>query len=619
MNPSNLNKSFSETKIEPSAATDLSNLLPRAVFRPNSFVLLDGEWRFSIDPEDNGLLDGWYLGHEYKDIAHWPGTVEDHMSEAKGQQAGAATLAGASTPDKVIAWYERDFPLPEPGPQTTHSMLQLTFGACGFETQVWLNGFPLRTIEGEDIHYGEYTSFSYELDKQILRPSNRVTVRIADTMDADIPRGKQESHVYKRGGIWYHAYSGPVRSIWLETVERNRLRSRVAVVSEVVDQLVRFNFTTLIHDPGIYKLQVNIFEKNAAGKDPIATSEFILPLQAGQKPQRVVVKLPSSELWSPESPHLYLLVAHLVDDGGYASEIQTYFGLRKVEARSCSVYLNEKNVYLDGILYQPGRATYEQTKLHMHAIKALGCNMVRIHIAGVDPRIYNLADEIGLLLWVEVPSPHSSNNKSRVNHRAELLRMLALIENHPSVIIWSLYNEDWGAQDIATSTETRQYIIDTYHYMHINHPQFLVVDNDGWHHVSLEGRMKTDLLTAHLYTPEIGRWRELLDRLINGDLEGVAAFPLVVGDPFFYRRQIPLLVSEWGGFGFVEYGGPEEAHQRADRIRQFKQELRKRPIAGDVYTQATNIEDERNGLIDPNTGELIVPEGLLASRDSIDN
>ncbi len=92
----------------------------------------------------------------------------------------------------------------------------------------------------------------------------------------------------------------------------------------------------------------------------------------------------------------------------------------------------------------------------MQAMKNLGCNLVRIHIAGVDPRIYNLADKMGMLLWVEVPSPHRSNKTSRANHFAELLRMLALIETHPSVIIWSLYNEDWGAQDIATNEETQQ-------------------------------------------------------------------------------------------------------------------------------------------------------------------
>ncbi|HYP53804.1 MAG TPA: hypothetical protein VEQ42_09715, partial [Pyrinomonadaceae bacterium] len=148
----------------------------------------------------------------------------------------------------------------------------------------------------------------------------------------------------------------------------------------------------------------------------------------------------------------------------------------------------------------------------------------------------------------------------------------------------------------------------------IEHPQFLVVDNDGWQHISSEGRLKSDLLTAHLYTPDLERWKELLDKMARGELDDVAVKPLVVGDPFFYRGQVPLVVSEWGGFGYAEYGGPEGAVERAERIRLFKRELRRRPFAGDVYTQATDIEEERNGLIDPQTGQLSVPDGLLASR-----
>ncbi|MDB5263353.1 MAG: glycoside hydrolase, partial [Adhaeribacter sp.] len=111
-----------------------------------------------------------------------------------------------------------------------------------------------------------------------------------------------------------------------------------------------------------------------------------------------------------------------------------------------------------------------------------------------------------------------------------------------------------------------------------------------------------------------GRWQELLDWLTSGRTEGVAAHPLVVGDPYFYRGQVPLVVSEWGGFGFPDYGGPQDAAARTERILQFKKELRLRSLAGDVYTQATNIEDERNGLIDLHTGELSVPAGILNSR-----
>ncbi|MGF7216875.1 beta-galactosidase/beta-glucuronidase [Spirosoma lacussanchae] len=612
MNATPFNYSLTESREETPSQTTVRpdpSVLPRAVQRSDAFLLLDGEWSFAHDLDDRGLTDNWYLGHTYERTANWPGSVESHLTEAK-------EMPSPGWQDTVVVWYEREFTLPElPDELADRSIYQLTFGACGYDTRVWLNGLPLRTIEDETIHYGEYTSFSYELSTEQLRPVNRLTVRVADSMDAEIPRGKQESHVYKRGGIWYQTYTGAVRSVWIETVGRNRLRSRVGVVSVIEDQLVRVNVTPRIHDPGDYIIRLQVFGPDAQSDEPpMASSDFPIRLEAGQKQQRLVIEVPGAELWSPGSPTLYRLVGQLIDSSGYVNQIETHFGLRKVEARGCCVYLNGKSTYLDGILYQPGTATFEEMQRHFAAMKELGCNLVRVHIAGIDPRLYTLADQMGLLLWVEVPSPHSSTARSRENHRAELLRMLALMETHPSIIIWSLYNEDWGAQDIATNIETRQYITDLYHYMLIHHPQFLVIDNDGWHHISCEGRLKSDLLTAHLYTPDINHWRDLLDRLTRGDTEGVAAFPLVVGDPFFYRTQVPLVVSEWGGFGFVNYGGPTDTDDRVERIQLFKEELRQRAIAGDVYTQATNIEEEQNGLIDFHTGELMVPAGLLRSH-----
>lgn len=605
MNSPNL--SATEIREEATVARKMAiNLLPRTVLRPNAHILLDGEWDFCPDPANEGLTKGWHLGHQYNYKANWPGSVEQHLAAAKGQSLGRAWE------DNVVAWYERTFPLPT-REDVQHQIIQLTFGACGYETRVWLNGFPLRTVEDGEVHYGEYSSFSYELNDEILLPVNRLTVRIADTMDAEIPRGKQESHVYKRGGIWYQTYTGPVRSVWLETVERNRLRSRVSVLSIVEDKLVRFNVTTRIHDAGSYVVRLKVFQLGNQEGQPLATSDYPLHLEPGQKNQRLVLEIPDAKLWSLEDPNLYMLVAQLISDDGYVAEIQTHFGLRKIEARGRYIYLNNKNLYLNGILYQPGTATYEQMKKHMAAIKRLGCNLVRVHIAGIDPRIYNLADEIGLLVWIEVPSPHSSTFLSRKNHFEELQRMLAMTETNPSVIIWSLYNEDWGIQDVAANAEVRKYLIDTYHYMRIYHPQYLVVDNDGWNHVSLEGKLKSDLLTAHIYTTEVDKWRNTLSRLAKGETQNIAVQPLVIGDPFFYRGQVPIVISEWGGFGFKDYGGPQRMNERAQRIVEFKRELRNFPIAGDVYTQATNIEDERNGLIDDVTGELLVPDGTLSS------
>jgi hypothetical protein len=589
------------------STAEIDNSLPRAVLRQGTHFLLDGTWKFAIDRDDSGLIEEWEQGYDYRHTAQWPGSIEEHM-------AAAHTGGSTAWQDKIVAWYEREFTLPEVSATQNRTLFQLTFGACGYETRVWLNGHLLTTIEGESVHFGEYTSFTYELPEDMLHLVNRLTVRIADTMDAETTRGKQESHVYKRGGIWYQTYTGAVRSVWLETVERNRLRSRVGVVSTIEDSLVRFNLTLRIHDAADYVVRLQVFEPDAQpGEVPLATSDFPMYLAAGQHEQRFSMEVPGAEVWCPENPHRYRLVAQLIDTTSYVAQIEARFGMRKIEARGRKVYLNNEPIYLDGILYQPGTATFAEMQRHMHAMKELGCNLVRVHIAGIDPRIYNLADELGLLLWVEVPSPHSSTPRSRENHRAELLRMLSLMETHPSIVIWSLYNEDWGAQDIATNPATQRYIVQMYNFMQLAHPQFLVIDNDGWHHISYQGQLKSDLLTAHLYTPDLGRWRELLDRLIHGELVGTAAFPLVVGDPYFYRGQRPLLVSEWGGFGFPDYGGPQDAEARTNSIRDFKRELRARPIAGDVYTQATNIEDERNGLIGFHSGELEVPAGLLHS------
>jgi beta-galactosidase/beta-glucuronidase len=373
------------------------NPLPRAVIRPNSAILLDGEWKFARDIENKGLSENWFVSHTYTQTADWPGSVETHISKAD-------PLNKELWHDQIIVWYEREFPLPTAESANINgcNQIQLTFGACGYETRVWLNGIQLKTIEGELVHIGEYTSFSYELDEAILQENNRITIRIMATMDADTTRGKQESSVYKRGGIWYQTYSGGVRSIWLETVEKNRLRSRLGVVSIVEDNLVRFNITTRIHNPGLYKVKLNVYNRKQEDPTPIATDEFPLALEVGQKQQRLVLEIPDAQLWSPENPHLYRLIAQLIDENGYVSEIEAHFGLRKIESRGNGIYLNNKKIYLNGILYQPGLASYEQIKMHMHAMKKLGCNLVRIHIAGVDPRIYNLACCSGLKCLVRI-------------------------------------------------------------------------------------------------------------------------------------------------------------------------------------------------------------------------
>jgi beta-galactosidase/beta-glucuronidase len=247
--------------------------------------------------------------------------------------------------------------------------------------------------------------------------------------------------------------------VWLEPIERNRLRTRVGVFTHIERPMAEFTLTLRVHDPGRYPLHLQVADEGGA---EVASADFVLPLEVGEQRQRLPIALPGARLWSPDSPALYRMTARLTGPNGGVSQISARFGLRQIEAHRDVIALNGTPIYLDGILYQPATSSYAEIRRHMLAMRELGCNLVRVHIAGVDPRIYDLADELGMLLWVEVPSPHSSTQRSRANHWAELQRMLVMAGAHPSIVIWSLYNEDWGAQDIATNAATRAYIATTY-------------------------------------------------------------------------------------------------------------------------------------------------------------
>jgi hypothetical protein len=394
-------------------------------------------------------------------------------------------------------------------------------------------------------------------------------------------------------------------------VERNRLRSSLGVHSQIESNVVTFDFTTRVYDAGHYTLKLVVEPANE--QRVLVAREWPLDLEPGAKHQRVSVVVPNAQCWAPDSPVLYRVIAQLVGPDGDVSQISARWGIRKIEVRGHQIFLNNEPIYLDGILYQPAEATWDQIKIHLQAMRELGCNLVRIHIAGIDPRVFDLADELGMLLWVEVPSPHSSSETSRQNHMAEMRRMARVIRSHPSIVIWSMYNEDWGIQDVASNKATRDYIAQQHDYLKVHLPQVLIVDNDGWRHVSVDGSLQSDLLTAHIYQNTRSGWEQHLDRLCAGDLT-VTPELLVVGDPYFYEGQVPLVVSEWGGFGWEGYGGPSDHDTRADVIRAYKQALRDRPIAGDVYTQATNVEDERNGLIDFSSGKLFVPKDILRTH-----
>ena len=112
------------------------------------------------------LREGWAIQHQFTDTAVWPGSVESHMAaakveqyvqmdegriEARGRSARRRRAVGGQGHRVVRARVHA----PDRSAFRRCSIFQITFGACGYETRVWLNGHQLRTIEGEEVHYGE--------------------------------------------------------------------------------------------------------------------------------------------------------------------------------------------------------------------------------------------------------------------------------------------------------------------------------------------------------------------------------------------------------------------------------------------------------------------------------
>ena len=166
--------------------------------------------------------------------------------------------------------------------------------------------------------------------------------------------------------------------------------------------------------------------------------------------------------------------------------------------------------------------------------------------------------------------------------------------NHPSIVIWGLYNEEWGLDwDIPGSRRRAEAAVTAYDKLAaIDHTR-PIVENSGWAHV------RTDLVDWHYYEPDPAIWARNVAELASGQRHN---FPVKLGPDFIVdkslygtaehpRTGVPILNSEFGeGFTSLE---------RAWHVRWQTQELRRHDrFAGYVYTELADVEHEGAGLLD---------------------
>jgi beta-galactosidase/beta-glucuronidase len=221
--------------------------------------------------------------------------------------------------------------------------------------------------------------------------------------------------------------------------------------------------------------------------------------------------------------------------------------------------------------------------------KAMGFNGARKHQKIEDPRWHYWADRLGFLAWGEMPSLRAHSAAGERRFIAEWTDAVRRDRDHPCIVVWAPVNESDGLSPDPTS-----FLEEVYRLTHELDPTRPVVSNDGWEHAT------TDLCTLHDYSTAgvlRSRYRSVESAL---DPAFRARPPYLPG--YAYRGE-PIVLSEFGGVALAGAGGTSysEAVGAAGLLQVYQEMIEALmdpgPVQGFCYTQLTDVEQERNGLL----------------------
>jgi hypothetical protein len=487
----------------------------RMTFRQR--ISLDGTWNFQWDATNQRSAK------EIQEIASWR-----QAQVPMPWQAQFDDLHYASG----VAWYRRIIQIDE---RLAESAI-LHFDAVDYHAAVWVNG------EKAGEHEGGYLPFEFDVTHLLHNGENEILVRAMDPAEdsvtgaefpfREIPHGKQS---------WYGPIGGIWQSVWLEwrpAVHFLGLRLTPHPDTGLLDIATPLSFTLANNT----EIHVRVFDPN--GREITQTQ-----LNAGGAGS-ATLDTASLQLWSPDGPALYRVTATLNLDGRAVDEISATCGFRTISARDGRIYLNGQPIYLRGVLDQ---AYYPETiytppslaflEDQVRKAKALGLNCLRCHIKIEDPRYYEVADRLGILVWTEIPNWALLTEASSRRGKETFYQMVERDWNHPSIFAWTLINENWGT-DLTRNAEHRAWLADFYHEAKKIDPYRLIVDNSACRpnfHVA------GDLEDYHDYRA-IPDHAEKWDQWV-ADFANRADWAWAQDYAHERRADLPLIVSEFGNWG----------------------------------------------------------------------
>jgi beta-galactosidase/beta-glucuronidase len=565
---------------------------PRPQFRRPEWTTLNGEWAFAFD--DAGFARGWHRV-SVGELRSGSSPFDRRIIVPFCYQSELSGIGDTSFHD--VVWYARTFDLP---PGAENRRLLLHFGAVDYRSRVWVNGVQVAS------HEGGHTPFYADITT-LLREENIVVVRVKDpSQDATIPRGKQYWKE-KSEGIFYTRTTGIWQTVWLEPVNERRIDS-LRLTPDVDAACVDAEVGVEGFEPDLsLRLVVTlhgdvVLDDRVELRAPLIERSLPLLVRGAAPDTPHLSEWPGPALWAPEHPNLYDLRLELLGaDGEVLDTVESYFGMRKIEARDGKVFLNNRPYYQRLVLdqgYFPGglltAPTDDDLRNDIELAKAMGFNGARKHQKVEDPRWLYWADTLGFLVWGEMANAYTYSPDYVRRITDEWQEAVRRDYNHPCIVAWVPMNESWGVPELASNPRQVEHLLTMYHLTRSLDRSRLVVSNDGWEHAL------TDLCTIHDY----GGAADLARRYATPE-SSVSARP--AGRPVYapghgYRGE-PILISEFGGIAFSSEGGwgystvsdAEEFLQRYQSL--ITALLQSEAVQGFCYTQLTDVEQEVNGLL----------------------
>ncbi|MFN0292353.1 glycoside hydrolase family 2 protein [Pedobacter helvus] len=296
----------------------------------------------------------------------------------------------------------------------------LYFGAVNYEAHVYLNGKKL------GVHKGGFTPFQFDVTGKLKDGENFVVVKADNTRKQDeIPTVNTD---------WWN-YGGITRDVLLAELPNDY----------IADYKVQLNRSNAKQIEGFVKLS------NATAGQSVTVDIAEAGLKTTVKTDadgiaKISIPVKKLSLWSPENPKLYQVTISSATD-----KVEEKIGFRTIETRGQDILLNGKSIFLRGIsmhdenpLIQGRLRSEGDMRMMLQWAKELNCNYVRLAHYTHNEKMNRLADEMGLLVWAEVPvywtisweNPDTYNNAEK-----QLSDMIERDKNRAAVIIWSIGNE----------------------------------------------------------------------------------------------------------------------------------------------------------------------------------